>query len=496
LLSNGDAFGRITLIDANPESVYCGSIPENISDGNSHSKLPAPQWKIDLQELCNSHNNHLQDKDKLLFIQGNVTDINLDERWIQVSKQNTVEYVHVLYDVLSIDIGSKSKCISSIPGASRYVIPTRPMTNLMKRLEEIEENLERPNNIGEEHRTIAVVGGGSSGIELALSITGRLRPLLESHSLQVRLITSDQILLPEIPYARKRLKDLLADRGIIMMFHSAVCRVEDNALFLDSGMKVPFSYCFWATGAAPHDLSFNTLQKRGLGITEGGWIQVEQTLQSLTHPSVFASGDCSSFVNPLPKSGVFALQEGPILAKNLERHVQNLPLINFTPNMEDLQFLNCGDGTAMGFAFGLVLRGEWVYQVKLAMDRRHYLSLTGDADCSNNYGHMYNSKTASPCRRNMEMLHRIDKLSTKQAAKMLTQININNYQESWAILERMSLDADYRLKVRKDYNCLASPGQRGSEKRQKKMHQNENESLPPPFHFLNRFLPQPAKRKS
>jgi NADH dehydrogenase FAD-containing subunit len=487
LLAASDSFASITLIDANPESVYYGSIPENIANFDD-SKFLKPDWKIDLQHICTVHNQ----RDNIKFVHGKVTDIDLANRFLHVD--NGIEDTSIPYDLVSIDIGSKSKSISEVPGACQNVIQTRPMKGLMNRLEEIENDFSRDqrhlpvsssDNLELEQAplNVAVVGGGASGIELALSIVGRWKPMIGDRPMNVRLVTSENILLPEVPYARKLLKDVLAGRGIYMMFQSAVDRVDEGCLHLESGMTVPFSHCFWATGAAPHHLTSHVLPKRGLAVTSDGWIKVHATLQSTSHPNVFAAGDCSSLVNPLPKAGIFALQEGPILAENLERLACEQPLVDFQPNMEDLQFLNCGDGTAMGFAFGLVLRGEWVYQVKQAMDQRHFLSLTGEPlDSKRSHKHPRNE--ASPYQYNTEVLKRIKKMPVRQAAKMLTQIDINNYQEAWAILEFMSLNKDFRLNVMKEYNRLEL---RGTEKRQKKG--NEHGSLPPHLQFLRWLFP-------
>ena len=85
LLVNSDAFENIILIDASPESVYCGSIPENVSSrndnkGNFVSRCSEPpEWNIDLQELCNKHNKHAKYNNKLRFTHGKVTDIDLNE---------------------------------------------------------------------------------------------------------------------------------------------------------------------------------------------------------------------------------------------------------------------------------------------------------------------------------------------------------------------------------------------------------------------------------
>ena len=45
------------------------------------------------------------------------------------------------FDVVSIDIGSTTRSFTSIPGASQYTISTRPISDLVSRIENEEEVL-------------------------------------------------------------------------------------------------------------------------------------------------------------------------------------------------------------------------------------------------------------------------------------------------------------------------------------------------------------------
>ena len=61
-----------------------------------------------------------------------------------------------------------------------------------------------------------------------------------------------------------------------------------------------------------------------------GAVVVDQHLQVANAPGVFAAGDCLHFApRPLPKIGVFAVREAPILSHNLLAFLAGNPLGTF-----------------------------------------------------------------------------------------------------------------------------------------------------------------------
>jgi NADH dehydrogenase FAD-containing subunit len=89
---------------------------------------------------------------------------------------------------------------------------------------------------------------------------------------------------------------------------------------------------------------------------------VNKCLQSISHPYVYAAGDCSEMIaKSPPKAGVYAVRAGPILVSNIMRSlnkdddVSESDYVQYTPQDDFLKLLMCGDGTALGFRFGIPL---------------------------------------------------------------------------------------------------------------------------------------------
>src|SRR5262249_43825061 len=82
-------------------------------------------------------------------------------------------------------------------------------------------------------------------------------------------------------------------------------------------------------------------------------------------------GDTAGIIGrPLPKAGVFAVREGPVLWENLQRLFSNRELVPYEPQRGFLSLLSTGDGQAIAEYKGFSGHGRWAWKWKDYIDRK------------------------------------------------------------------------------------------------------------------------------
>eukprot|EP01063_Lacrimia_lanifica_P024198 TRINITY_DN32158_c0_g1_i1.p1 TRINITY_DN32158_c0_g1~~TRINITY_DN32158_c0_g1_i1.p1 ORF type:complete len:466 (+),score=166.14 TRINITY_DN32158_c0_g1_i1:52-1449(+) len=347
----------VTLVDVQASASYSGMVPGCVS------KLYTPEETL-------IHLAPLAKWADIDFVHQAVADIDVDAKHIILADGAVLPF-----DVVSVDIGSASRGLDETRGAKEHTIPTRPISDLVRRISDAEESLKAE---GCPPAHVAVVGGGAAGIELALAMRARWGPLYTADPAQLRvtLLDSGSELLPhETAPCKAALNAALAARRIDVLHHRVVKEVAPDRIHFECDADpLPYTHCIWATGAVAHPLAL-TLKARGLAVTERGWLRVNPSLQSVSHPCVFAAGDCASIENlpdgkPSPtKAGVYAVRSGPVLIDNLPAFIAGEALRDYAPQDDFLKLLMCGDGQALGFRFGVPLGpAKWVWEMKDAID--------------------------------------------------------------------------------------------------------------------------------
>ncbi len=274
----------------------------------------------------------------------------------------------VPYDLLSINTGSTPNTVD-VPGASEHAIPVKPIDRFLGHLDALLKRIEA-NGDG---RRIVLVGAGAGGVELLLSLEARLRRQAvaagrDPARLSFTLLSATPDILPGFPLAfQKRFRDIFAARGIEVLTNARVIRVEPGALQIEGGVSLAADEILWTTEAHPPDW----LKSTGLALDERGFVKVDASLLAEGQTGVFAAGDIIAFTpRPLPKSGVYSVRTGPVLAENLRRTLTGQPLVPYKPQREAMYLISTGEDYAVGTRNGIVFAGKWVWRWKDRIDRR------------------------------------------------------------------------------------------------------------------------------
>jgi selenide, water dikinase len=341
---------RLTLICRDTHTPYSGMLPGYVAGHYSYDEV-----HIDLSRLARFAGAR--------FLRDEALGLDLVAGTVLCRHRPPVSY-----DRLSINIGSTPQ-LAHVAGAAEHVVPVKPIHNFDARWRLLLERVRKHAGI----TRIAVVGGGAGGVELILAMQYRLRRELaasgrDPDELSFHLLTSDAEILPtHNASVRRAFERVLGGRGVALHRNAEVDQVCASGLRTARGEMVEADEIIWVTraGGAPW------LRATGLALDAEGFIQVSDTLQTLTDPKVFAAGDIASMVgHRLEKAGVFAVRQGPPLAENLRRALEGRTLRRYRPQRRWLALVSTGGRHAVASRGALAAEGAWVWRWKNWIDRR------------------------------------------------------------------------------------------------------------------------------
>jgi selenide,water dikinase len=341
----------VTLISRDINTPYSGSLPGYITGVYEFDEI-----HIDLRPLAQFANARI--------IQEEIQSIDLTKKEIGLHDRPTISF-----DLISLNIGSKPDAFN-IPGAHDFAIGIKPIDEFLSHWDSILklaiQSLEQ-----DKEFTIAIVGGGPASVELAFAAQFRIHQELqlkitEKSLLNIKIISADQKLLSlHNSKVRSFAKTELARRNIEVILESYVSGFEENKVVCENGNTYRADKVVYATGASipawPGEC--------GLALTENGFIEVNSHLQSTSHEFVFAAGDAANIQGePRPKSGVYAVRQGPPLAKNLVRYATGKSLTRYKPQQHALALLSMGNKSAIASRNNFFFQGRSVWSIKHHID--------------------------------------------------------------------------------------------------------------------------------
>ncbi len=386
---------QITLVDAARTHVWKPLLHQLAAGSfDTHAE--------EIEYLAQARWNHFK------FRLGSLTGINRTAKTVQLAASHDEAGREITpaqelgYDTLVIAVGSQTNDFGT-PGAARHAIKLDSpqaarhfndrLINACIRAQSV------PREAGSGRLTVAIVGGGATGVELAAELHAAARILANygfdhihpEKDLQIVLIEAAPRLLAQLP---ERLSDsaLRELRKLAIEVHTneRVVAVDADKLTMASGKVVSSPLTVWAAGVKAADflknLGAGQAGEEPLETNKLNQLAVTGNLQSTRDPSVYAFGDCAACKQPdgtwVPPRAQAAYQQAMYL-------VHALPLLAKGEKVEPFVFKDQGslvslsEYSSVGSLMGSLTRGSFFIEGQLArmmywgLHKQHQLALGG-----------------------------------------------------------------------------------------------------------------------
>lgn len=331
---------EVLLVTPQVRLSYSGMLPGWLAGHYERREI-----EIDLQPLAQRAN--------VACVEATVDAMDADRRCVVLSNGR-----HVEFDVLSLDVGSEIDT-SWLETLGERLLPLRPLPEFMNRWPAVLSAARARQGFH-----VAVAGAGAAAFEVALAV--RYALVRQCRDSRVCLVgPRDRFLHGHSAGTRRRGEAWLRRAGVAV--HDGRAVSYRHGLLTADGAQFPADAVIAATGAAaPSWLKLSRVQ-----LDRDGFVAVDATHRSVSHPHVFAAGDvCARQDRSFSRSGVHAVRAGPVLAHNLCAALQDRPLRRYRPRSRSLYLMACGERSAVVSWGALSADGAWAWRWKDRIDRR------------------------------------------------------------------------------------------------------------------------------
>ena len=269
-------------------------------------------------------------KTKVKFRMGSPISVDHKNKSVKLDSSEVLDF-----DYLIVALGSATNDFG-IKGVAENALGMKTVNEALAIRSEIMRRFEDLCRFEDNTKfSIAVVGGGPTGVEMAGAIAELKRGPLSSDmadaakNIDVYLVEAGPRVLPALsPKLSTRTKSDLEKLGVKVMTGAVVKEVKPRQIQFADGASIPSEVTVWAAGVKgePAIAKLNIPQ-------ENGRVAVDPTMQVTNYPYVFAIGDAAGAKGSdgrfLPMVAPVAMQQARFVAKQIARLTSQKPLEKF-----------------------------------------------------------------------------------------------------------------------------------------------------------------------
>lgn len=333
---------EILLISPGRFTPYSGMLPGLIAGHYDHAAS-----HIDLDALTRAA--------RVRFVYDVVTELDPRNRSLMCASGTRYDY-----DVVSLDIGS-ALTRDLLQPDDRRGVAVKPTEHFLAHWARVAQRAMH------ESLSVVMVGAGAAGVEVTLAMQHHLRGAGARPARFVVVGAAPSVLHGHSTSVQRRFARVLRERGVEMHLGSKVEEASAHHVRLQTGETIDADWVVWALGprASPW------VAQSGIHTDAQGFALIDEQLRSVSHPEVFAAGDIATMRDhPRPKSGVYAVRQGPPLAANLRAALDGGAVQSYVPQRLALALISTGDRYAVASRGALAVEGSWVWRWKDHIDRK------------------------------------------------------------------------------------------------------------------------------
>ncbi|MGB9801738.1 MAG: NAD(P)/FAD-dependent oxidoreductase [Arcobacter sp.] len=341
---------EVTLINKNLYHLHQTDIHKYISG------------QCELEDISFNLEIYCKNKD-INFIEAFVEDIEFKTKTIVLSNNKNIRF-----DYLVIATGSKSLFPKQIKNIQKYAADIKDLNILKEQRAKFLELLDSK----EQGKNIAIIGGGLSGVEIALEFANMIKKrALTNKDCQISLIEQLPDVLPNMnPFLVNQTRKA-CDKLNIKRYHGAfVNEVENNKIYLSDSTEIPFDMVLFLIGVSSEKLS----KDESAQINVKNQFVVDEYLRLINHEEVFVMGDVAETKDKdgnyiLPTAQIAKLHAN-IVARNILNSIEGNLLIKNKSQTKGVM-IDLANKNTVGIVLGIKVKGFIAYFLKRYISKRH-----------------------------------------------------------------------------------------------------------------------------
>jgi NADH dehydrogenase len=269
-------------------------------------------------------------KSGVKFRMGSPISVDHKNKTVKLDSSETLEFDHLV-----VALGS-STADFGVPGVTEYGLGMKSVHEALMIRAEVMRRFEDLARFEDNTRlSIAVVGGGPTGVEMAGALAELKRGPLKNdlahaaEHMDIYLIEAGPRILPMFSEKLSaRAESDLHKLGVFVKTNTAVREIQARKIILKEGEPIPAEVTIWAAGVKGEP----TAGLLNLPIA-GSRIDTDENLEVSHYPNIWAIGDINGTKGAdgrfLPMVAPVALQQGKWVAKQILRKAAGQPLKPF-----------------------------------------------------------------------------------------------------------------------------------------------------------------------